>query len=97
MLVATVQNLGGCPCPRCLIPKEWIQNMGMPQDRKQHVSLGRDDERRGMMVREAHSLIYEQNYAVGSAPVEHILKPQSWVPTFVRLCFYHTLQRLRIC
>ncbi|KAG2342261.1 hypothetical protein BDR05DRAFT_976464 [Suillus weaverae] len=81
VLVATVRNLGGCPCPRCLIPKEWIQNMGMPQDRTQRITLRRDDERRRMMVSEAHSLIYEQNYGVGSAAVEHILKSQSWVPT----------------
>ncbi|KAG2091349.1 uncharacterized protein F5147DRAFT_780033 [Suillus discolor] len=28
-----------------------------------------------------HIAYFEMNYAVGSAPVEHILKPQSWVPT----------------
>jgi hypothetical protein len=84
VLVATVRNLGGCPCPRCLIPKERIQNMGMPRDRTQRVTLGRDDERRGMMVNKARSLIYEENYAVGSARVEQILKSQSWVPTSVR-------------
>jgi hypothetical protein len=58
--------------------------MGMPRDRLQRVTLGRDDERR-MMVSEARSLIYEQNYAVGSAAVERILKLQSWVPTSVSL------------
>ncbi|KAG1820998.1 uncharacterized protein BJ212DRAFT_1478103 [Suillus subaureus] len=29
----------------------------------------------------AHELIYNKNFAVGSMPVEHILKPHSWVPT----------------
>jgi hypothetical protein len=61
--------------------------MGMPRDRTQRVTLRRDDERRGVMVNKARSLIYEENYAVGSARVEHILKPESWVPTFVRLDF----------
>jgi hypothetical protein len=46
VLIATVHNLGGCPHPRCLIPKTGIQNMGMPQDRQQHVTLERDDARR---------------------------------------------------
>ncbi|KAG2740097.1 hypothetical protein P692DRAFT_20754046, partial [Suillus brevipes Sb2] len=32
-------------------------------------------------VSSAHRLIYEENYAVSSAPVEQLLKPQSWVPT----------------
>lgn len=59
--------------------------MGMPRDRTQRVTLGRDDERRRVMVSQARSLIYEQNYGVGSAPVERILKSQSWVPTSVSL------------
>jgi hypothetical protein len=85
VLIATVRNLGGCPCPRCLIPKERIQNMGMPRDRQQRETLVRNDERRLLQVSTARSLIYEQNLGVGSAAVERILKSQSWVPTLVRL------------
>jgi hypothetical protein len=59
--------------------------MGRPQDKQQRETLARNDERRGVMVSTARSLIYEQNFAVGSAAVERILKPQSWVPTSVRL------------
>ncbi|KIK35174.1 hypothetical protein CY34DRAFT_56217, partial [Suillus luteus UH-Slu-Lm8-n1] len=81
VLIATVRNLGGCPCPHCLISKNQIQNMGMPQDRRQCQTLSRSDERRRMTVNNARSLIYEQNFAVGSAAVERILKPHSWVPT----------------
>jgi hypothetical protein len=33
------------------------------------------------MVSSARKMIYQENYAVSSAPVEHILKAQSWVPT----------------
>jgi Plavaka transposase len=85
VLIATVRNLGGCPCPRCLIPKDRIQNMGKPQDRTQRETLARSNDTRRTMVSTARSLIYEKNYAVGSAPVEQILKSQSWVPTSVRL------------
>ncbi|KAG2742745.1 hypothetical protein P692DRAFT_20879278 [Suillus brevipes Sb2] len=81
VLIATVRNLGGCPCPRCLIPKGRIQNMGRPQDRKQRETLERSAQSRENMVSTARKLIYEKNYAVGSAPVENILKAQSWVPT----------------
>jgi hypothetical protein len=59
--------------------------MGKPQDRRQRETLARDDERRQNIVGTARELIYDKNLAVGSAPVERILKPHSWVPTSVRL------------
>jgi hypothetical protein len=59
--------------------------MGMPQDRQQRETLERNDDRRRVMVSTARSLIYEQDYGVGSTAVEALLKPQSWVPTSVRL------------
>ncbi|KAG2113778.1 uncharacterized protein F5147DRAFT_770419 [Suillus discolor] len=55
--------------------------MGRPQDRRQCETLARKDATRGPMASEARKLIYEKDFAVGSAPVEHILKEQSWVPT----------------
>lgn len=57
--------------------------MGKPQDRRHRETLARTDATRGPMVNEARKLIYEKNYAVSSAPVERILKEQSWVPTSV--------------
>lgn len=58
--------------------------MGRPQDRKQRETLERSAQSREHLVSTARKLIYEKNYAVGSAPVENILKAQSWVPTLVR-------------
>jgi hypothetical protein len=57
--------------------------MGMSLDRQQRATLERDNERKRVMVSSARKLIYEDNYAVSSAPVERLLKPQSWVPTSV--------------
>ena len=31
----------------------------------------------------AHKMIYEENWAVNSTPVQHLLKPESLVPTKV--------------
>jgi hypothetical protein len=59
--------------------------MGMPQDRRQREILARDDDRRRIIVGTARELIYDKNFAVGSAAVERMLKPHSWVPTSVRL------------
>jgi hypothetical protein len=49
--------------------------MGRPQDRRQRETLKRYDANRGPLVSDARKLIYEKNLAVGSAPVERILKP----------------------
>lgn len=85
VLIATVRNLGGCPCPCCLIPKDHIHNMGRPRDRMQCETLARNDVTRHSLVSEARKLIYEKDLGVGSTRVEQILKPQSWVPTSVSL------------
>jgi hypothetical protein len=77
--------MGLCPCPRCLIPKQRIQNLGMALDRKQRSTLQRVNDRgRQIKIAKARSLIYEHNYAVDSAAVEKLLKDQSLVPTLVR-------------
>ncbi|KIK31843.1 hypothetical protein CY34DRAFT_61428, partial [Suillus luteus UH-Slu-Lm8-n1] len=70
VLIATVRNLGGCPCPRCLMPKELIHNMGRPLDRRQRETLERNDDRRRLIVSSARTLIYDKNLGVGSAAVE---------------------------
>jgi hypothetical protein len=58
--------------------------MGMVQDMKQRTILARvDDEARRAKVATAREIIYKKNYAVDSAPVEKILKPQSLVPNSV--------------
>jgi hypothetical protein len=63
----------------------------MPQDMTRRISLARTDDlgRRGK-VSTARKLIYEKNYAVDSAAVERLLKPQSLVPASVSIhsCHY---------
>jgi hypothetical protein len=63
----------------------------MPQDMTRRISLARiDDIGRRSKVSTARKLIYEKDYAVDSAAVERLLKPQSLVPTSVsiRSCHY---------
>lgn len=82
VMLSSIRDLGGCPCPRCLIPISRIYRMGMVQDMKERKTLARvnDDDRRRKIER-ARDIIYRQNYAVDNANVEAILKPQSLVPT----------------
>ena len=32
MLIATIEDFGCCPCPRCLVTKEALSDLGLPED-----------------------------------------------------------------
>ncbi|KAG1881540.1 hypothetical protein C8R48DRAFT_587375 [Suillus tomentosus] len=89
VLVATIRQLGGCPCSRCLIPTNRLHCLGMAHDRAQLrkrsvVIMGydtRSDVTRSQLVITACRQIYEKHYGVDSTVVEALLKPESWVPT----------------
>ncbi|KAG2741806.1 hypothetical protein P692DRAFT_201726163 [Suillus brevipes Sb2] len=81
-LIATIRNLGGCPCPRCLIPKFRVQNLGMSLDIKQRETLARiDNNARQSKVVISRSHIYDLGYGIRSTAVENLLKEHSLVPT----------------
>jgi hypothetical protein len=80
--------MGGFPCPRCLMPKDRMHLIGTKQDQKQRLALGRvDSPSYRAKISNARQLIYENNFAVDSAPVQRILKPESLVPTEVSCRF----------
>lgn len=89
--LATIRNLGDCPCPRCLIPISLAHNFGTPEDKQYRIHKARvDDSNRQTKVSKARKLIYgkigrkkDTNFGVGSAAVERLLKDQSLVPTDV--------------
>jgi hypothetical protein len=86
VLIATLRDMGMCPCPRCKIAKEDIPNLGTPADTAVRVEqVRRDDTARREKVSKARKLIYEDGYVVNSAKVEELLKPESLVPTEVRV------------
>ena len=61
-----------------------LQNMGMPLDRRQRVTLKRvDDHVRQFSIANARRLIYERNYAVDSKSLANFLSADSSVPTLV--------------
>jgi hypothetical protein len=88
-MISSIRDRGYCPCPRCLIPLERVQNMGMARDMRQRITLARvDDDVRRRKVGVARDIIYGKNYAVDSAPVEAILKEESLVPSSVSARIY---------
>jgi hypothetical protein len=84
ILIASIRNLGRCPCPRCLIPLDRVSKMGMRRDMTQRRTLARiDDVKRRNCVETAREKIYEQGYVVNSRVVEDLLQGDSLVPTAV--------------
>jgi hypothetical protein len=58
--------------------------IGTKRDQKQRLALGRvDSPSYQAKISNARQLIYESNFAVDSAPVQRLLKPESLVPTQV--------------
>ena len=76
--------MGACPCLRCLIPKDRIHLVGTKRDMRQRTTLSRvDNLQRQTKITAAREMIYERNWAVDSAPVQRLLKPESLVPSEV--------------
>jgi hypothetical protein len=88
ILVASIRNVGRCPCPRCLIPLVCVQNMGMHRDMMQCMSLARVDNLEWRRrIKAAREIIYLKNYKTDSKAVEDILQQDSLVPTVVSVYF----------
>lgn len=89
VILASIRNLGDCPCPRCLVPISLAHNFGTSEDIQQRIDTARvDDQSRQKKISKARKLIYGKfggkkntNYGVNSAAVERLLKEQSLVPT----------------
>ena len=92
VLLATIRNFGSCPCPRCLVPKSKIPEVGTASDeRRREKSRRVDDFNRNLNVSHARDLIYERGFGVKSAAVERLLAEESYTPTKVR---HHTFKLL---
>jgi hypothetical protein len=84
VLIANIRNLGGCPCPRCLIPKEKLQKVGTMNDMLQCDVLSHHDMAdHCAKITSARHLIYEGLYNIDTPQVEALIKPESLVPTIV--------------
>ena len=101
-LLATIRNLGRCPCPRCLLPKVRIQDIGTAHDFARRRNLARvyGDPLR-YSLNQSRKAIYEKGLSVKSSVVEGILGGQSYVPTkvsmMVTLAFVMSVLNLNNC
>lgn len=80
-LLAAIRERGLCPCPRCLVPKSELHQMGLVEDMKKRISRARTYL--SGAIDAARKAIYTGGLYIMSAPVERLLKPFSLVPTMV--------------
>ncbi|KAJ7017046.1 hypothetical protein C8F04DRAFT_1339209, partial [Mycena alexandri] len=79
VLLATIRDGGGCPCPRCLVPKSEVHLMGSARDMTARVKNIR--KYLGSLVNTARRFIYKFAHGIGSKKIEDLLKETSSVPT----------------
>ncbi|KAG2336252.1 hypothetical protein BDR05DRAFT_978825 [Suillus weaverae] len=79
VLIATIKDMGSCPCPHCFVLKVSFGFLGLFRDMRDRVaslraySLAR--------VSEACDLIYQWGNTVDGSKVQMTLRQGSWVPT----------------
>ncbi|KAJ7174906.1 hypothetical protein C8R46DRAFT_1161271 [Mycena filopes] len=82
VLLATIRNLGHCPCPRCLVTKDKLDQLGTVRDAKTRVQERRvDDEGYRFYIRKARDWIYRLGKVIRAQKVEGLLAAKSLVPT----------------
>ena len=93
VLIATICNKGGCLCPQCLIPKQYLLGLGTTSDTKLHSKQLCSDtiQCQGKII-QAHDFIYNKGYVVSSKNVDNLFKEGSYVPTEVSSCFQYDFQ-----
>ncbi|KZS86652.1 hypothetical protein SISNIDRAFT_476451 [Sistotremastrum niveocremeum HHB9708] len=82
VLIATIRDLGLCPCPRCTVKKADIGQLGTDADaKKRHEDTRRNDAQYRNRVKASRREVYDRGKAVNSAAVDAFLKEFSEVPT----------------
>ena len=84
VLLLCTRFLRECPCPRCLVKKVNVPQMGKPSDMLMHrTEIRTNDKAYQALIEKAHWLIFKDGKNVTSKKVNNLLKEQSLVPTRV--------------
>lgn len=76
-----MKDMGSCPCPRCLTPKNLFSQLGLVQDMK--IRITNLHLYAIAKVVKAREYIYQRGNTVDGPKVEDALGEGSWVPTLV--------------
>jgi hypothetical protein len=83
VLLSSIRLLGKSPCPRCLIKKVEISEVGTPQDLERRQDLRFDDKDRKRRIEKARRLMFAKGVPVTSKKIEELLSEKSLVSTRV--------------
>jgi hypothetical protein len=84
VLLCCVRFLGNWPCPRCLVHKSEIQDLGTKRDINRRETKRRvDDDRRRMLVETARDMIYIDGVRPGADAISKLLASRAVIPTRV--------------
>ena len=92
--MATIRDKGLAPCPRCLVAKSKLDNLGLVRDMAIRVSGFR--KYMASKVEAARRLIYEFAKPIAGVAVDGLLKEFSGVPTKVSVDFFSSLKSFDI-
>jgi hypothetical protein len=81
VLIATIKDMGSCPCPRCLTPKACFDLLGLCRDMRDRLANLQTYCLAG--VTKARGFIYTLGNTVDGLKVQTTLGEGSWVPTVV--------------
>jgi hypothetical protein len=81
VLIATIKDMGLCPCPRCLTPKSMFSSLGLAGDMKRRLINLRSYTMTKIV--QARNFIYGCGNTVDGVKVEYSLGEGSWVPIIV--------------
>ncbi|PCH35863.1 hypothetical protein WOLCODRAFT_51266, partial [Wolfiporia cocos MD-104 SS10] len=81
ILLACIRYLAQCPCPRCLIRKSDISEMGTPTDSRRHENVRVDSPAIQDTIRRARGLVFKKGTSLNSKHLANILDTKSLVTT----------------
>lgn len=88
VLLASIQSLTTCLCPRCCTKKVQVKDLGTKNDMKRRNKDRQDDESRWHKIKFARKFIYEKGLKVTGAAVKRVLASESLAPNKVSNIFY---------
>jgi hypothetical protein len=84
VLLCCIKYLGNLPCPRCLVHKSEIHELGTKRDfKRRETKIRVDDDRRRMLVETAREMLYEKGVRPSAKAISNLLASRSLTPTRV--------------
>ncbi|KAI0245402.1 hypothetical protein BJV78DRAFT_1277433 [Lactifluus subvellereus] len=81
VLLSSIRLLGRSPCPRCLIKKDEISEVGTPRDLERRANVRVDNKHHQKKIESARKLIFRKGKPIAAKAVEDLLLEESLVLT----------------